>query len=261
MRLQLNNLPKNPSESYMKGLERIQAAKLPAPKEALHALAWIYHAKRKLKMGELLDAISWTTKADYKLRPIHLMDMCRGLAFYDKESDIVQFIHGTVETFLNQCFNPERGKDTTVTKDGSHTSVINNLGPYFLSNIDLAKACLTYLSLDVFNSPCPDQSSMKERMGKYKFSVYAAHHWADHIRGVAETNCDVRDAISKTFGPVGNRESMQQLNRPLWPFKTSTGMSLLHVLVEHRLPLISMYPSSDVMSNTNDGYFLRSLSS
>jgi hypothetical protein len=46
MRSQLNDLPKSPAESYMKGMERIQAAKAPAQKEALHTLAWIYHAKR-----------------------------------------------------------------------------------------------------------------------------------------------------------------------------------------------------------------------
>jgi hypothetical protein len=189
------------------------------------------------------------------------MDMCRGLAFHDKSSGIVEFIHGTVETFLEQCFNPEPGKDTALIKDDSHTGIINDLRPHFLSNIDLAKACLTYLSLDVFDSPCPDERSLQERVLKYKLSVYAAKHWADHIRGVAETNRDVWDAIFTAFGPVGKRESMQQIKRPLWDFKTSTGKTLLHVLVEDRLLSIFIHPSSDNTPNTNDRYILCSLPS
>jgi hypothetical protein len=259
----LQNLPKSPTESYMKGLARIQAAHEVPKKAALHTLAWIYHAKRKLKMGELLDAVAWTTKTtDYKLEPIHLMDMCRGLAFHDKSSGIVQFIHGTVETFLEQCFNPERAMDTEVVKDDSHTSIIGDLRPHFLSNIDLAKACLTYLSLDIFDNPCPDRRSREERVVKHTFSVYAAMHWADHIRGVAETDRDVRGAISKAFGPVGKRESILQLETPLpFPFTTSTGMSLYHLLLEKRLPLIFMSPFSDDTSNINDRYVLRYLPS
>jgi hypothetical protein len=77
MKLQLSDLPKNPSESYMKGLERIQAEAEPSMKAALHALAWIYHAKRKLKMEELLDVIARTTnKIDYKFKPSDLIDIC-----------------------------------------------------------------------------------------------------------------------------------------------------------------------------------------
>jgi hypothetical protein len=49
-------------------------------------------------------------------------------------------------------------------------------------------------------------------MKKHEFSRYAAQHWADHIRGVTETDHDIRDAIFKAFGPVGKRESMLQIN-------------------------------------------------
>ena len=262
MKRQLEHLPKSPSESYIKGLQRIKDADEISMKAALHTLAWIYHAKRKLKIGELLDAVAWTTKTtDYKFEPIHLMDMCRGLAFHDKSSGIVQFIHGTVETFLEQCFNPERAMDTAVVKDDSHTSIIGDLRPHFLSNIDLAKACLTYLSLDIFDNPCPDMRSLKERVEKHKFSVYAAMHWADHIRGVAETDRDVRDAIAKAFGPVGKRESMTQIETLLFFFPASIGRSLFHVLVQKRLPLIFMSPFSDDASNINDRYVLRYLPS
>src|SRR5579859_4069425 len=107
MKSQLKNLPKSPSESYMKGLERIQGSAEPSKKAALHALAWIYCAQDELEIEQLLDAVGLTTNpTDYKLESILLMDMCRGLIFYDKSSGVVQFIHGTVKTFLKQCFDP-----------------------------------------------------------------------------------------------------------------------------------------------------------
>jgi hypothetical protein len=171
MKSQLNDLPKSPSDSYIKGLERIRnAAEFPM-KAALHALAWIHYAKGKLRMKQLLDAVAWTTNTtDYKLEAIDLMAMCRGLAIYDKVSGIVRFIHGTVETFLTQYFDLEGIKySAVVTHD-----IIEVLRPHFLSNIDLAKACLTYLSLDIFNNPCPDGKSLRERMKKHEFSCYAA---------------------------------------------------------------------------------------
>jgi hypothetical protein len=183
----------------MKGLERIRVAKEPAKIQALHTLAWICHAKRKLKMEELLDAVAWTSNTTaYKLEVNPLIDICRGLAFHDESSDIVQFIHGTVETFLNQTFD--------ASEHLNDTAVVKQLGPHFLSNLDLAKACITYFSLDVFNSPCYDPEGVEERVRKYKFSSYAACNWTDHVRGVAETDRDVRDAIFKVFGLAGKRE-------------------------------------------------------
>jgi hypothetical protein len=249
MRLQLNDLPKSPSESYLKGLQRIRAAKSPVKVQALHALAWVYHAKRKLKMGELLDAVTWTAKATaYDLKPSQLIDMCRGLVFHDESSDIVQFVHGTVETFFNQHFEAEEVDDT----------VVKDLRPHFFSNSDLGKVCLKYFSLDVFDKPCSNWRLVDERLRNHKFSDYAARHWADHIRGVVETDRNVRDAISEAFGPSGKRESMQQIkNYPWEPFPRS----LLHVLVENRIPLVSIYRPQDDTLNSKDRYVLRVLTS
>jgi hypothetical protein len=256
MRSQLNDLPKSPSASYMKGLKRIQAAKTPAQKEALHALAWINHAKRKLRMRELIAAVGWTAHGvtDYQLEAIHLMEMCRGLAFYDWASDTVQFIHGTVETFLNQCFGSERIKDTAVVK----ADIVDALRPFSLSDIDLAKACLTYLSLDIFNEPCPDYESWCGRVKKYEFSRYVADHWADHIRGVAETDQGVQAATFQAFGPVGTRISILQIQGHL---NKSPPSSLIYFFVENRIPSILIYSLSNDTSDTKHRYVLCSVTS
>jgi hypothetical protein len=242
----------------MKGLERIQRA--PTQKEALHALAWIYHAKRKLRMGELLAAVGWTAHGvtDYKLEGIRLMEMCRGLAMHDRVNDIVQFIHGTVETFFKECFGSERINDTSVLKP----DIIDALEPYFLSNIDLAKACLTYLSLDIFNKPCPDYDSLFRRTRRYGLSIYAACHWADHIRESAETDEGVQAATFKAFGPVGTRMSSLQINR--WygfHFSKSPPASLIYFFVENRIASMLTYSLSNDTSDTKHRYVLCSVTS
>ena len=258
---QLNDLPKSPSASYMKGLERIQAAKAPAQKEALHALAWIYHAKRKLKMGELLAAVGWTVHSvtEYKLESIHLMEMCRGLAMHDGPSDTVQFIHGTVETFFKQSFCPEPIKGANVLK----ADIIDALEPFFLRNIDLAKACLTYFSLDIFNKPCPDYESLSRRTRKYGFSIYAASHWADHIRGVAETDQGVQAATFKAFGPVGTRMSVLEIKGEVdgLTWSKSPPSSLIYYFVENRIPSMLINLLSNDTSNMKLRYVLCSVTS
>jgi hypothetical protein len=241
----------------MKGLERIGAAAHCSKKAALHALAWIHHAKSKLEMDQLLDAVAWTTNTtDHKFEPSDLTDMCRGLVFYDKSIGIVQFIHSTVVRFLNQCFDSKGIENTVVKHD-----IINILKPYFLDDVDLGKACLTYLSLDIFAKPCPDWESMKHRMTKYKFSKYAATHWDNHIRRVVETDRDVRDAIFKAFREVDKRESveqMEQMGRYNRYFTTPCRMSLLHFLVKYRIASICMYQLSDDTSNSKNVYVLHS---
>lgn len=243
MRAQLGDLPKSPSDSYMKALERIKLSAEHPKKAAIHVLGWIYY-RRKLKMEELLEAVGLTTKINYKFEPSDLTDMCRGLVFYDKSTCIVQFIHSTVESFLNYCFSSRQTKD-----------LIGDLRPYFLSDIELAKACLTYFSLDVFDNPCPDIVSFQKRRSEYRFSNYAANNWANHVRGVAENDRIVRHTLFEVFGAEGKRESMEQF-RTLFRgnFGSATRKSLLHILIENRIASICMYPVSDDTLDTKIRY-------
>jgi hypothetical protein len=250
MRAQLGDLPKSPSDSYMKALERIKLSAEHPKKAAIHVLGWIYYSKRKLKMEELLEAVGLTTKINYKFEPCDLTDMCRGLVFYDKSSGIVQFIHSTVESFLNDCFGSRQTKD-----------LIGDLRPYFLSDIELAKACLTYFSLDVFDNICPDIVSLQKRRSEYRFSNYAANHWAHHVRGVAENDRIVRHTLFEVFGADGKRESMEQFRTFRGNFGPATGKSLLHILIENRIASICMYPFSDDTLDTKSRYCFHSLPS
>jgi hypothetical protein len=151
---------------------------------------------------------------------------------------------------LNQTFD--------ASEHLNDTAVVKQLRPHFLSNLDLAKACITYFSLDVFNNPCYDPEGVEERVRKYKFSSYAACNWTDHVRGVAETDRDVRDAIFKVFGLAGKRESMKQIVHSIFAMQTGTGMPLLHLLVNGRIPLVFMHAVSDDTPNTKKAYVSKS---
>ena len=51
--------------------------------------------------------------------------------------------------------------------------------------IDMARKCLSYLSLNEFGSGrCATLQLTERRLENFHFLDYAAHHWADHLRGV-----------------------------------------------------------------------------
>jgi hypothetical protein len=218
MRAQLGDLPKTPSESYMKALERIRLAAKDPKLGAIHALGWLFYAKAKLQIKELLDAVRLTTKLAYDFDPSDLTDMCRGLVRYDKPSGIVEFIHGTVEIFLNSCFSPKA------------TMGIDDLRPYFLSDVDMAKACLTYLSSNVFNDPCTNDESLENRLRQYNFSGYAACYWA-YTTSTVKFNfhrCSVPE------GPKGlHRDAVRKFLTLAEMTTTGIHPSVIHANVEH----------------------------
>jgi hypothetical protein len=135
-------------------------------------------------MKKLLDAVCLTTKIAYEFDPNDLTDMCRGLVLYDKSTGIVDFIHGTAESLLNNCFS-------LLTK--ATTDIVDHR-KYFLSDVDKAKTCLTYLSSNVFNHPCANDESLEKGLREY-------------VREIAKTDPNGQDAIFETSDSTagGNR--------------------------------------------------------
>lgn len=104
-----------------------------------------------------------------------------------------------------------------------------------MTHTGLAKTCLTYLNFQVFDVPCIDSDTLRERRQTYVFSSYAAHYWAFHARKANTGDVvwsDMLITIADTFKQNGKLESVQQLRN----YKTTpTGKSLIHVLLETRL--------------------------
>jgi hypothetical protein len=91
---------------------------------------------------------------EYFIKPDQIICYCQGLVELDHNSGIVRFTHYTVQEFLNDKY------------------LANLLAP-----TDIAKACLTYPTFDVFDKgPCPNEGALAQHLETYKFSEYASRY-------------------------------------------------------------------------------------
>jgi len=262
----LDELPNTASDSYIKSIRHIENRKFKGTKiDAMYALSWIFNAQRSLQMKELLVAIAvtknTTTDGDYendkRLQPVDITEMCHGLVFYDKTSGIVEFIHGTVKPFLKEVFDPDETEDTSPLEQNFIDAP--KLKGYFLRDVHLAQACLEYLSLDIFDKPCPESlESMEKRVQKYKFSRYAAQFWGLHTRGEAEKYPCIQQAVLSLLASE-NKDSMLQLEAYASSsggrMSFAKGQTLLHVIAQNGLATICKWVL-DGRINGNDTYAL-----
>ena len=178
----LNTLPKDMSDAYTEVLARID--KNLGRDTALQVLSWIFHAQRPLQMAEIRELLSIETQSpdtelypEYFIDPIQIIRYCQGLVELDHHSGIIRFTHYTVQEFLKENYLDK-----------------------ILVPADLAKVCLTYLNFDIFDcGPCPDSGSLDQRRESYRFSDYAVKYWGTYIRGKAEEDDDIFDALLNLF--------------------------------------------------------------
>ena len=123
-----------------------------------------------------------------KLTASDVIDCCKGLIIYEKSSDMVRFIHFTIQKFIEINAN-------------------NFLPPA----THLAKTCLIFLASPEFDEPSPDNRVMPPyvppklkfsrfrewppQLFPYHFAEYAAKFWAVHTRGEAESCFDIQQAF------------------------------------------------------------------
>jgi hypothetical protein len=244
-------VPKGLYSAYNGVIERIESGRQGDADCAMRIFSWIYHARRILKMDELLEAL---VIAEYsqdimsgepldedleailedRLTPGDIVETCKGLVLYDESSGSVRFSHETVKEFIEK-------------------ELKQRLPP----PITLAKTCLIYLGSNAFDTCCSDDEALGERVTTYKFSGYASQYWADYIRGDPKGEEETQDTIFGTFRSVGKRKSIAQMQiyteRTGWKLKLSTGRSLLHVIAANGLAA-TCKRLLDGTFNDNGGY-------
>lgn len=198
----LENLPTDMDSAYDEVLERVEKVKAKAT--VIKVLSWVFYAQRPLHMSELREAMSIRPLRETKLfsklliHPDSLVSSCQGLITVDEETDVVRFTHYTVYEFLQKKF---------LTK--------------LLSFIDLAKVCLTYLTLDVFEQgPSTNEESFHNRMKEHKFTFYAVRFWGHYTRGAAEKDPEVRvglfNLLKSTYKMAALRQVQLVDQRGMW---------------------------------------------
>jgi ankyrin repeat protein len=200
IRYAINNLRQG-SDSYKSAYEtaiqRIRGQSVSRTKLANKVLAWIVYAKRVLKASELRLALGVEVgkrKLDYDSCPdVDMMvSVCAGLVTIDESADTIRLVHYTAQTFFDNV------KSTILPS----------------AETEIAKICLTYLSLKIFARPQhgdgyqSDSPSEGEEDGELLEQYlsdsnqgsllyeYAAQYWGVHARKAPDAHKCVMKFLS-----------------------------------------------------------------
>ena len=169
LREELKTLPTKLNKTYEDAMARIQGQVQEHSSLALSALSWISTALRPLRTDELQHALA-VRLGDQSLDEDGLVDealiisVSAGMITLDAQSRTFRLVHFTVEEFFK----------------GTHLKWFPD------ADRQIAEACLTYLSFDIFESgPCPPRD-LKARLQENNFLDYAARNWGYHISRAKE---------------------------------------------------------------------------
>ena len=105
-----------------------------------------------------------------------VLNVCAGLVTAEEESDIVRLIHYTTQDYFERTWR----------------SWFSN------AQIDITEICLTYLSLDSFDSGfCPTDELFEVRLRSNPLYDYAAGNWGHHAH---TASTEARESILDFLG-------------------------------------------------------------
>jgi hypothetical protein len=154
------------NKSYEEAMYRIQSQQAGLNDLAKRVLTWIIYAMRPLSMAELLHALAIEEgepgfDEDNLEDDSMVISVCAGLVTLDQASNVVRLVHYTLQEYFL------RTRDQWFP-DG-HTI--------------LGKACVTYLSYDVFHvGACLFLQEWEARERAYPLFPYAAVNWGHHLK-------------------------------------------------------------------------------
>ncbi|KAI9783675.1 MAG: hypothetical protein M1839_003523 [Geoglossum umbratile] len=169
----LESLPEGLDGTYSEVMQRIRGQDGDDPKLAERVLYWISYAFRPLTVTEIRHALAvepGDRNLDGDAMPDEdlLVSVCAGLVTVDRESNIIRLVHYTTQDYFDRSRRDE----------------------FPTAQIEIASACLTYLSFDTFTNfndlHYEDTEAMDNLLQENALLGYAAQHWGDHARGGAE---------------------------------------------------------------------------
>jgi hypothetical protein len=153
-------------QAYEEAMERINEQKPGFRQLAKNVLSWITCAKRPLTTLELQHALAVEVN-DSKLDEDNFVQVeamasvCAGLITIDKESSIIRLVHYTTQEYF------ERTQKRWFPD----------------AEMDITKACVTYLSFDTFKTGfCVTDDEFETRLQDNALYHYAARNWGHHAR-------------------------------------------------------------------------------
>ncbi|KAK4167279.1 ankyrin repeat-containing domain protein [Cladorrhinum sp. PSN259] len=203
--------------AYNDVMERITNQETDHASLAMDTLSWITCTKTPLSTSQLRHALAIET-GEPELDEENLPDIetiistCAGLVTVDEQSDVIRLVHYTAQEYFRQTW-------TTWFPD-AHALI--------------TKACVTYLSFDVFESgPCDSYFQFENRLEEYDLYDYASRNWGHHAHNVhAGVSEEVRDLCVRFLEQVNKTSASGQAMMITDAFFVITGpkkMSGLHI--------------------------------
>ncbi|KAH6844808.1 hypothetical protein B0I37DRAFT_312184, partial [Chaetomium sp. MPI-CAGE-AT-0009] len=168
----LKALPKGSNAyrvAYEDAMKRMEHQGPKSTQFAKRVISWMVCAKRQLTLSELRHALALEVgdpqlDLDNLPLPQDIVSVCAGLVTVDQGSGIISLVHYTTQEYFERTRNQW----------------------FPTADDDMAKACTTYLSFDVFQrGPCLTDTDFEERLQTYPLYDYAAHFWGHHAREAA----------------------------------------------------------------------------
>jgi len=218
----LQRLPTDLTEAYRDVFERMTE-----PAFARRILGWILRAQRRLRMEELQEALAIeigvpTLDGDVITGPEVIVRTCQGLVYYDLDSGYVTLSHETLKLFLE-----------------------NNELERLPSHSELAKTCLTYLQLPVFENPVTPRTL--NPYSAYKFLGYAASCWSLHIRH-SHGELELARALMETFNSSRRQNLVMHFGGVGVGHRYVSNKHMLHFFIRYGLAFMFISPSREAMS-------------
>jgi hypothetical protein len=234
-------------ESYDEAIKRIESQPSAMSGLARKALSWITYAERPLTTGELCHALA-VDVGDDDLDEDNIpevedvISVCAGLVVVDEASNVIRLVHYTTQEY----FERTRGE------------WIPN------AQLEIASACLTYLSFRPFRSGiCTTDEEFESRIEHYGFLDYAARYWDTHAFTIQEQLLDLALPYLQNSNLVSCSEEVKRTYKTIlgdYLRHLESGATSLHVTAGSGLLYLSeklLLPSGgnvNAMANSRDSY-------
>lgn len=188
----LRTMPSEANTIYFQTLDQIDSQSKSQSRLARKILCWLVLAQASTTLPELLDAIAIESGTP-TLDPLNrrsaaiLVKVFRGLVVVDNDS-VIRLAHLTVWEFL-----------------------LENLTELPSMRLEVAKACVTYTSFNVFESgPRVSYTDFCTRIDASPFYIYSCLDLSRHLQETAIDEC-LLTSLSKFANNTGARESYTQI--------------------------------------------------
>lgn len=204
----LKNVPRTMSAAYEDVLRRIEQSGSDDMTLVIIILSWLFYTKEPLSMEALREALvmeeeDHDLQRNYMLEPEEIVDCCKSLIIHETSSGFVRFTHFTVQDFIG--------------------TIKSRLCPMSY----LAKICLNYLAMSVFDEPC-NNWTLLDRTKQYAFSSHAGKYWDFYTSGDPEKSHDIQLSVFKALKSEHRRDALIQLS-------TSVGWASRHETMLHMI--------------------------